>query len=90
MRRAGRGGTRRDAHLIRMPLQIVHVVKTGVHEEGVQISGFLAEAGDAISALLGGAEFDLEGRLVAGVDNAEVVGHCIKGYGVLRTMLLRG
>lgn len=54
------------------------------------MSGFLAEAWDAISALLGGTEFDLEGRLVAGIDNAEVVGHRIKGCSVFETMLPGG
>lgn len=63
-------------HLVGIPLQIIHVVKTRVHQERIQLAGFRAEASDAIAALLRSAEFELEGRLVARVDDAEVVGHC--------------
>ncbi len=62
-------------HLVGIPLQIIHVVETRVHQERIQLAGFRAEAGDAIAALLRGAEFELEGRLVARVDDAEIVGH---------------
>lgn len=68
----GRGWT---VHLIRVPLEFVNIVEARVHEEGVQVPSFLGEACDAIAALLGSAKFDLEGGLVAGVDDAEVVGH---------------
>lgn len=47
-----------------------------MHKERVQLAGFWAEAGDAIAALFRGAEFQLEGRLVARIDDTEVVGHC--------------
>ena len=47
-----------------------------MHEERVQLAGFRAEASDAIAALFRGAEFELEGWLVARVDDAEVVRHC--------------
>ena len=55
-----------------------------MREVWVQLPGFLGEAGDAIAALLGGAEFELEEGLVAGVYYAEVVGHGlldIESYG---------
>ncbi|KAL8691397.1 MAG: hypothetical protein Q9218_003373, partial [Villophora microphyllina] len=53
-----------DAHLVRMPLQIIDIIKTGMHEKRVQIPCFLAEARYAITALLGGAELDFEdGRI---------------------------
>ncbi|KAL8647254.1 MAG: hypothetical protein Q9226_006509 [Calogaya cf. arnoldii] len=38
-----------------------------MHEERVQFASFRAEAGDAIAALFRGAEFELEGGLVARV-----------------------
>ncbi len=39
---------------------------------------FRAEPGDAISALLGGAKFELKQRLVSCSDDAEVVGHVVQ------------
>ena len=44
-------------------------------DERVHVPGFLIEAGDAVPALLGRAEFELEQRLVSGADDAEVIGH---------------
>lgn len=38
----------------------------------------LAETGNAISALLGGAEFELEEWLVSRADYAEIVGHVVR------------
>lgn len=46
-----------------------------MQQEGVQLAGFLAKARLAVTALFGRAEFELEGRLIPGVDDAEVVGH---------------
>ena len=46
-----------------------------MHDERVHGSSLGAEAGDAIAAGFGGAEFELEERRVAGVDDGEVVGH---------------
>lgn len=46
-----------------------------MHDERVQVAGFLGEPGHAVAALLRGAEFELEDGLVLGVDDAEVVGH---------------
>lgn len=68
-------GPRGNVHLVGMPLQLVDIVQTSVHKEWIQVTGFLGEAWDAIAALLGGAELGLEGWLVSGVDDAEVVGH---------------
>ncbi|KAL9614329.1 MAG: hypothetical protein Q9167_001212, partial [Letrouitia subvulpina] len=62
-------------HLVTLPLQLVDDVQATVHDEGVQVAGFLVEPGHAVAALLRGAEFELEDRLVFGVDDAEVVGH---------------
>lgn len=62
-------------HLVVGPLQLVYEVQAGVYDERVHVAGFLTEAGDTISALLGGAEFELEQRLVSRADDAEVVGH---------------
>ena len=45
-------------------------------DERVHMACLLTEAGNAIAALLGGAEFELEERLVLGAYYAEVVGHC--------------
>ena len=56
-----------------------------MHQERVQLAGVRAEAGDAIAALFGCAEFELEGRLVASVDDAEVVGH-FRGEGCVGIM----
>ena len=57
------------------PLQLVYEVQAGVYDEWIHVAGLLTEAGDAISALLGSAEFELEQRLVSRADDAEVVGH---------------
>ncbi len=46
-----------------------------MYEKRVQLPGFLAESRDAVAALFRSAELELEGWLVAGVDDAEVVGH---------------
>lgn len=46
-----------------------------MHDEWIHGSSLRAEAGDAIAAGFGGAEFELEERRVAGVDDGEVVGH---------------
>ena len=45
-------------------------------DERVHMACLLTETGNAIAALLGGAEFELEERLVLGAYYAEVVGHC--------------
>lgn len=60
-------------HLIVRPLHLVHKVQTAVHDERVHMPRFLTEACDAITALFGGTEFELEERLVVGVYYAEVV-----------------
>lgn len=60
------------------PLQLVHEIQTCMHDKRVHMAGLLTETGDAISALLGSAEFELEHRLVSRADNAEVVRHIIR------------
>lgn len=62
-----------DVHLVVGPLHLIHEIQTGVHDEWVHVSCFLAKACDAITALLGGAEFELEEGLVVGVYDAEIV-----------------
>ena len=57
------------------PLQLVYEIQTAVYDEWVHVACFLTEAGDAIAALLGGAEFELEYRLVSRADYTEIVGH---------------
>lgn len=64
-----------DAHLIVEPLQFVDDVEAAVHDEGIHAAGLGAEAGNAVPALLRGAEFELEEWIVFGADDAEVVGH---------------
>lgn len=64
-----------DAHLIVVPLQLVDDVEAAVDDEGVHTAGLGAEAGHAVAALLRGAEFELEERIVLGADDAEIVGH---------------
>lgn len=63
------------AHLVVVPLELVHDVETAVHDERVHVAGFGAKTRDAITALLRGAEFELEERVVFGADDAEVVRH---------------
>lgn len=64
-----------DAHLIVEPLQFVDDVETAVHDEGIHTAGFRAEASNAVTTLLRGAEFELEEWIIFGADDAEVVGH---------------
>lgn len=44
-------------------------------DERVHVAGFGVEAGNAVSALLRGAEFELEERVIFGANDGEVVGH---------------
>jgi len=44
-----------------------------MYNVGIHVPGFLAEAGNAIAALFGGAEFELKERLVSRAHYAEVV-----------------
>ena len=44
-------------------------------DERIHMACLLTETGDAISALLGSAKFELKQWLVSRADNAEVVGH---------------
>lgn len=46
-----------------------------MHDERVHVPGLVAEAGNTVAALLRGAEFVLEERVVFRADYAEVVGH---------------
>lgn len=57
------------------PLHLLDYVQAAVRDERVHVPGFVAEAGDAVAALLRGAEFVLEERVVFRADYAEVVGH---------------
>lgn len=59
------------------PLHLLDDIQAAVHDEGVHVPGLVAEAGDAVAALLRGAEFVLEQRVVFGADDAEVVGHFV-------------
>lgn len=67
-----------EIHLIVGPLQLIHEIQAAMHDERVHMARLRAETGNAISALLGGAEFELEEWLVLRADDAEVVGHCIR------------
>lgn len=49
-----------------------------MYDERIHVACLLTETSDAISALLGGAEFELKQRLVLCADNAEVVGHVVR------------
>ena len=69
---------RERAHLIIGPLRLVDKVQAAVYDEGVHMACLLTETGDAISALLGSAELELEQRLVSGANDAEVVGHFVR------------
>lgn len=64
--------------MIVQPLQFVDDVEAAVHDEGIHTAGLGAEASNAVTALLGGAEFELEEWIVFGADDAEIVGHCEK------------
>lgn len=68
-----------EVHGVVGKLDVVDEVERGVGYEGVHASRFRAEAGDAIAALLGGAELELEKGLVACIYYAEIVGHCLGG-----------
>lgn len=46
-----------------------------MHDEGIQPAGFLAESGNTITALLGGAKFEFEQRIILCAHDTEVVGH---------------
>ena len=75
-RGVGKEGEVWTVHLVVEPLQLVDDVETAVHDERVHVAGFGAEAGDAITTLLGSAEFELEEHVVFGADDTEVVRHC--------------
>ena len=60
------------------PLQLIREIQAAVYDERVHVASLWAETGDAISALLGSAEFELEQRLVSRADYAEVVGHAVR------------
>lgn len=59
------------------PLHLLDDIQAAVHDERVHVPGLVAEARDAVAALLRGAEFVLEQRVVFGADDAEVVGHFV-------------
>lgn len=46
-----------------------------MQDELVQMTSLVAETGLAVAALLGGAEFVLEERIVLGADDGEVIRH---------------
>lgn len=48
------------AHLIVEKLHLIHNIETAIYDEGIQPASFLAESGNAIAALLGGAKFNFE------------------------------
>lgn len=48
-----------------------------MYDERVHVAGLVAEAGQAVAALLRGAELVLEERVVFCADYAEVVGHVL-------------
>lgn len=48
------------AHLIVEKLHLIHNIEAAMYNEGIQPAGFLAESGNAIAALLGGAKFKFE------------------------------
>ena len=62
-------------HLVITPLQLINIVKSSVHNVRVHVARLGAEAGNAIAALFGGAEVDLEEWLVSCAYYGEVVGH---------------
>lgn len=64
-----------NAHLIAEPLQFIDNIEAAVHDEGIHTASLGAEACHAVTALLRGAEFELEERIVFGADDTEIVGH---------------
>jgi len=76
--RAGENRERKGSiHSPIRPLHLLDDIQAAVHDKGVHVAGLVAEAGDAVAALLRGAEFVLEQRVVFGADYAEVVGHFV-------------
>lgn len=63
------------AHLIVEPLQFIDNIEAAVHDEGIHTASLGTEACNAVTALLRGAEFELEERIVFGADDAKIVGH---------------
>ncbi len=57
------------------PLHFVDNVEATVHDERVHPPCFRAEAGDTISALLGGTKFEFKERIVFCAHNAKVIRH---------------
>lgn len=53
------------------PLHLLDNVERGVHDKLIQIVAVLAEAGDAVAALLGRAKGVLEQRRVLGADDGK-------------------
>ena len=70
------GGGGRGSQLPACPLRFLHNVQAAVQDELVQVPRLLGEPRLPIAALLAGAEFVLEERVVLGADDGEVVAHC--------------
>lgn len=47
-------------HLVIGPLHLIHEIQATVYDERIHEASLLTETGDAISTLLGRAEFELE------------------------------
>lgn len=57
------------------PLDFFDNVQAAVHDELVHVSRFLVKTRYAVAALLRGAEFMLEERIVLRAYDSEVIGH---------------
>lgn len=59
-RERGRKQELDNAHLIAEPLHIIHDIEATMDDKWIHVACFRAEAGNAIAALFGGAEFEFE------------------------------
>lgn len=66
-----------NIHLSIVPLHLLHDIQRAVQDELVQVAGLVAEAREAVAALLRRAKLVLEQRVVLGANDGEVVGHCV-------------
>ncbi len=71
--RCGSDGSSGHVHLAIEPLHLIHNVQAAVNDKWIGLSCLAAESSNAITTLFGGAELELEERVVARADDAEVV-----------------
>lgn len=71
--RCGSDGSLEHVHLAIEPLHLVHNVQAAVNDKRIHLSCLGAESSNAVAALFGSAKLELEERVVARADDAEVV-----------------